>query len=177
MAKAKQTEAAGRLGGMDPYLKECVTLEPAAIDEEFARLPNDYAYWNEQYGKANQKFMHAEHYEKQVNARIYLTKREMPPPQAPKAAAGEKEKDTKEKKLTEGTIDAMVRTDLEMIAATEARIEAEAEKDYLRGVLDAMRTKREALVSLAANMRQEQKTISGGMGPERMENLTAGFNG
>lgn len=150
------------------YLKECTTLEPAAIDEEFSRLPNDYAYWNERYSEANERFLRAEHFEEQVNSRVYLTKRETP--EEPEVE-GDKKK--KEKKLTESAIDALVKTDPEMIAATSARITAEVEKDYLRGVLETMRTKRESLVSLAANMRQEQKANPN----MNMENLTGGFNG
>lgn len=176
MAKEKTTaqDGAKRLAGMDPYLKDCMTLEPSVIDEEFSRLPGDYAYWNERYTEANKSFLLAEANEKQVNARVYITIKEAE--QAAEDAEeaeddGEKKKKAKKRKaMTVDHLDALVRTNPEMVQATERRIIAEVEKDHLRGVLDAMRTKREALVSLAANMRQEQKVSPS------MKALTDGFN-
>lgn len=136
MAKLKDVE-------IDDYLKECVDLVPDLISEEFARMSADYAYWNERYADANRRELEAEWAKDKAYAAGYLRKK------VDLAASGAK--------ATEAAVDAEVKTSAEYGAAVEAHIAARAEREHLRGVLEALRTKREMLVSTGAHQRQEMQ--------------------
>lgn len=127
---------------VDDYLKSCVELNDAAISEEFSRLSADYAYWNEKYSVANRAHLKAEWEEEKLAAQLYLRFKE------PREGL---------KPPTEATVDAAVKTDPGFEARHLATLEAQAERDYLRGVLEALRTKREMAVSLGATLRQENE--------------------
>ena len=133
MAKLKDLD-------IDDYLKQCIELEPEAINEEFARMSADYAYWNERYAAANKSHLAAEWEEEKVEARLYLHFKE--------PADGKKPP-------TEAAVDAAVKLSPEYDAAHLKVLEYAAERDYLRGVLETLRTKREMLVSTGAQLRQE----------------------
>jgi hypothetical protein len=128
---------------VDDYLKECVYIEPLQMEAEFTRLPGDFAYWGERYSRASRAFLLAEREEKTVRAKQWLVLR------AKMVGEGQK--------ATEAAVDATVEADPAVQAAYLARLEAEAEKDRLRTVLESIRTKREMLVSLGATIRQEME--------------------
>jgi hypothetical protein len=136
MAKLKDVE-------ISDYLKECVDLLPELLSEEFARMSADYAYWNERYAEANRRELSAEWERDRTYAATYLRRK--------------LELEEAGKKAPEATVDAEVRTSKEYGAAVEAHIEAKAEREHLRGVLEALRTKREMLVSAGAHQRQEMQ--------------------
>lgn len=136
MARLKDVE-------IGDYLKECVDLVPELLSEEFARMSADYAYWNERYAAANRAELAAEWARDKAYAATYLRRK--------------LELEAEGKKAPEATVDAEVRTDAAYGAAVEAHIAAKAEREHLRGVLEALRTKREMLVSAGAHQRQEMQ--------------------
>lgn len=136
MAKLKDVE-------IDDYLKECVDMVPDLLSEEFARMSADYAYWNERYAAANRRELEAEWGVSKAYSATYLRK---------KLALEEAGK-----KAPEATVDAEVKADEAYGAAVQEHIDAQAEREHLKGVLEALRTKREMLVSAGAHQRQEMQ--------------------
>lgn len=132
---------------VDDYLKNCVALEPTAISEEYTRTPADIAYWNACYARAYKDFLSAKINRERVEARIHLELRE-------KAKAAP---DDKRKGPTVDDIKAAVTCHPEVVAAQEAEILAEVEKVKLFGALDAVRSKRDMVVQLGAQYREEMK--------------------
>jgi hypothetical protein len=124
-------------------LGELVQIDEMAINVEFTTIAAHFAYYNERYAEAVREYLHAERERKLQHARLSLVKREL-------LAKGDK-------KPTEGTVTASVETDEVYQAAYVREIDAEASKERLRGVLEALRTKREMLVSLGAQLRVEMQ--------------------
>lgn len=125
---------------IEKYLAECVALEPLAIQEEFVRLPGDFSYWSERYRQSLITLADAEIAYKQTKARLQRTHRER------LLANG---------KATEAMVEGAVEEDKEYAQAYRARAVAEAEKEGARLSVEAIRVKKEALVSLGATVRQE----------------------
>ena len=125
------------------YLKECVDLVPEQINEEFARMSADYAYWNEKYAEANRLELLRDWEKKKCFASLYLQKK------FDLEAAG--------KKAPHDLVESEVTTSQVFGAALEALIEAQAESVHLKGILEALRTKREMLISTGAHLRQEMQ--------------------
>ncbi len=136
MAKLKDLD-------VSQYLKDCVDMVPEQINEEFARMSADYAYWNEKYSEANRLELVREWEVSKAYASLYLQKK------FDLEAAG--------KKAPEASVDAEVKTSQVYGAAMEAHIEAQAEREHLKGILEALKTKREMLVSAGAHLRQEMQ--------------------
>jgi hypothetical protein len=128
---------------VDDYLRDCVRIEPLALEQEYVRLPADFAYWGERYSVAMRTYLQLEEDTKRTTARLWMETREK------LTAAG--------KKPTEAMIDAAMRQEEEHQKAHAALVGAEAEKERLRVVMEAIRTKREMLVSLGATIRQEKE--------------------
>lgn len=149
---------------VDDYLAECVAIEPTALEEEFVRLPADLAYWNERYSVAYKAQLRAELDRKRVEARLYLECRETLMQAAAREAepesgdtAGTKAVKRSVKAPTTDQIAAAVQRHPEMIAAQDRELDAEADSHHLRGVLDAVRSKKDALVSIGAQLRAEMQ--------------------
>ena len=132
------------------YLKDCVRIEPLALEEEFVRMPADLAYWNERYAKAVRAHLTAKIEVDRVRAttrqvmRIRLTN----PENAHLLAGG---------KITEAMLESFITSDGDVRRVEDAEIEAEAKKIRLHGIIEAIRTKRDMLISLGANMRAEMQ--------------------
>jgi hypothetical protein len=125
----------------DEFLRDCVQIEPLALEEEFIRMPADLAYWTQRYAEAQRKCMLAKLDLDETDARLTLMHRER------MLAVGDK--------ATEKIVDSAVTSDPAMHAARAAFIEAEYEKNKLNGTVDAIRTKKDMLVSLGAHIRAE----------------------
>jgi len=126
---------------IDDFLKQCIDLEPEAISEEFSRMSGDYGYWNEKYSAVNKAFLQAEWEEERTKARLYLKYKEP-------SIDGKKPP-------TEAGVEAAVVLDPAYEAAHLECLKYQAEREYLRGVLTALKTKSEMLVSAGAQLRQE----------------------
>jgi hypothetical protein len=120
---------------------KAVSVEPLLLEEEFASLPALLARYNEMYSQAYGTFLTAKATYDQVWSGAMLRYRE--------------DTDDTKKRPTVDAIKAMVDVDDDVIAAKLAVIEAEVEKVRLWGVLDALRCKKDALVSIGAHIRAE----------------------
>lgn len=128
------------------YAKACVQLEPLALEEEFVRFSGDLAYWGEQAAQAKREVGLRKMAREVVAAQLDGEARE--------ALAGDK-------KPTEANISAWVKQDPRMVAVEKELIDAEYHSDRVRGVLDAVRAKRDMLVGLGAAERitREQEPV------------------
>jgi len=126
----------------DEYLRECVAIEPLAIQEEYVRLPADLAYWNAQYANAQRAHLLAK-----VN--LDVLERELYPVIRAELEAGGR--------ATEKMIEAGIGQSEVWVEAKREVAEAEAEKGRLYGVLDAVRSKKDMLISLGAHLRIEME--------------------
>lgn len=135
--------ASDQLGDVEvtTYLRECVTIEPMALEEEFVRVPSDLAYWGARWADAQKAAALAKLQRDQVEAAIDAEHR------AEAAAAGEK--------VTEKVIASRVASDDRMRACEIELIEAEARAARARAFADAVRAKKDMVVSLGSQVRAE----------------------
>lgn len=145
MAARKQEKemAKGKLRELEveKYLAECVQIFPEALNEEFVRMPADFAYWNERYADALRTHLLAKLMYDRTESSVRIECREKLLEQ--------------NAKVTESMVEAAVAQHPEFNEAREAVIASEIEKVRLGGVLDAIRTKRDMLISLGAHARIE----------------------
>lgn len=126
---------------VEDSLYEAVQIEPLALQEEFIRTPRDLAYWNERYRNANQAFLESKIELERVEARQRIWHRERLVNEGGK--------------VTESMVDAAVAMDDELYAARMEHVKKEVEKTRVNGVLDAIRAKRDSLISIGAHVRAE----------------------
>lgn len=127
---------------VDAYLADCVQIYPEAIQEEYVRMPSDLAYWAERYAKA---------------LRVYLgSKLDLDRSRARLRVACRLDLEV-QGKVTESMVESAVDQHPEMEVARLNYIEAEVEKVRISGLLDAIRTKKDMLVSLGAHVRTEME--------------------
>jgi hypothetical protein len=129
---------------VDEYLYESVRIEPLALEEEFVRMSADLAYWNQRYAAAVREHLTSKIAIERTASHLRIIHRERLTAENPKPP-------------TESMVEAAVNTDEQMDKARAALIDAEVEKVRLAGVLDAVRTKRDMLVSLGAHVRAEMQ--------------------
>jgi hypothetical protein len=123
----------------DPAMQAC-QIDPDRMQEEFVQLSGRLAYWGRRYGEVQVDLMRAELGLKKLKKRTYLELR-----------AG------KEKGQTETMLDAQVEVDGAVQIAEELVLQRTAAKLDLQTVVDAIRTKRDMLISLGAHQRAELK--------------------
>lgn len=123
-------------------IKSATAIEPIALNEEFVRLPSDLAYWNSVYADALGDLLRAERTLEEGEARAREEHR---------AAVPEDEK------VTEKALDARVALDPRYMKLREAVDDAAVAKARASGVVDAIRAKREMVVSLGAQLRAEMQ--------------------
>lgn len=128
---------------VDAYLADSVQIYPEAIQEEYVRLPSDLAYWGQRYTDALRAFLTAKVNLDRTEARLKIACRA--------------ELEAKNSKVTESMVSAAVDQHPEMEAARLGHIATEVEKVRLGGVLDAIRAKKDMLVSLGAHVRSEME--------------------
>lgn len=124
------------------YSAECVRIEPLAIEEEYIRLPSDLAYWSAELARAIEQSALAK------NARE-LTAAEV---------AGEKREDLHAlngKAPTVAQVEEAVTTDHRYQKAKHAEITTESRRMEILGTVEAIRAKRDMLISLGAHIRAE----------------------
>lgn len=143
---------------VEDFLARCVQIEPMMLEEEFVSLPSQMAYWNERYAQANRTYLQAKIKREGTFARVRLelkAKAEMTSQEAADDKAEDKKKAAKPKGPTVDDLKAMTDQNPEVRAAVEHELMSEVEYDRLRGVMEALRAKREMLVSLGAHLRAE----------------------
>ena len=126
-------------------IQECVDIGTRQLDLEFQRVPADYAYWSEQYAEAKKSYLLAKANTKSTYARVRLETRETLTMQG--------------ERVTEARLDSEVEINAEYADARRSEILSEVEMVRLYGFLEAIKSKREMLISIGAHVRQEMKTI------------------
>ena len=127
--------------------RRVTTIDPLRISSEFSGLPSDYAFWTAKYADAVERHLAAEHDLEHTEARLSMMSREM------LALRGGK--------TTEACVRENVVLHPDYAISKMTAIEATADKEKLRGVMEALRTKREMLVSLGAHLRAEMSVSPG----------------
>lgn len=135
--------ARAALHSLEARVREAVRITPEALEEEFVRVPADLAYWSGQYSDALDAHLRAEGYEDRLEALLLIEKRQ----ELLDAGA----------KVTESQVAAAVKTDARMQAAEEGRITAEVAVARLKGVVEAIRAKRDMLIQIGATQRAEME--------------------
>jgi len=128
---------------LDKYLADCTNIYPETLEEEFVRLSADLAYWSGQAEKALRAHLRQKLEVERARARAALSLRLM----AEKTGA----------KLTESKVEDAVALDPEYMAAQNALVETECAKVKHQNILHAIGAKKEMMVSLGANIRQEKE--------------------
>jgi hypothetical protein len=131
---------------LDPDFAKCVAIEPMALQEEFSRVPSDIAYWNEVYAQAYQAWLELKLARERTWAQAYQEK------QSFLLTLGKSGRGP-----TVGEIEAEVTQSSEYLEVRSKEIAAETEKIRTGGMVDALRSKRDMLISLGAHQRAEMQ--------------------
>lgn len=132
------------------YFRESVEITPEALNEEFARIPADMAYWGERYAEATQDALRSYAARKLAHAKAFL--------QVKHYAA------TTGTKITETEATSKVEVDSAYQAAVLAEVEAESAKLLAKTRFEAISAKRDMIISLGATQRAE-------MAPQHIRNV------
>lgn len=128
---------------LEDYLRECVKIEPLAIQEEFVRIPADLAYWNSRYAQALRAHLMAK-------IDLDVTRAKLQPiVRLALQEAGAK--------VTESQVDAAIESHDSYVEHRRRVADAEVAKNELFGSLDAIRAKKDMLMSLGAHLRVEME--------------------
>lgn len=123
------------------YLEESIDINEARLNDEFIKMPAAIAYWANEHANKVADYQHAKLNKDQTYARLFTKYHAK--------LLDEKERPTEKK------VDAAIELDHEMYQAQVALLTAEREKNHVAGIMEAVRTKRDMLVSLGANYRAE----------------------
>jgi len=125
---------------------DAVNLNPENIHNELARVSADLNYFSSLLSEANLAVMSAKIDLKEVEGSTYLTTKKMA------EASG--------KKTTEANLSAVVDTADTVIRARRVLASSDSEKKRLEGIVSAISTKSQMLISLSALMRKEMESLS-----------------
>lgn len=120
-----------------------VDIDEQDLHGEFSRAAHHLAVWGVAYADAQRAFLVAKADRERTEARLRLTLRE--------------DYEASGKKATEATVDALLKTHPDYDADKMAEVDAEAESLRVRGILNAVKTKCDMLVSLGATQRAEMR--------------------
>ena len=128
----------------EEYLQDCVKIEPLCIEEEYIRLPGDMAYWNSRYSDVYRHWLEMKVARDLAHNRLLMEHREL---LLAKSTSG---------RVTAAEVESHVVQDPIYLDAKAKELVAESEKIRLYGVMEALRAKRDMLISLGAHIRQER---------------------
>lgn len=128
---------------IDQYLYESVHVRDDSIQEEYACAAPAVAYWGAQYAAAAQEALEAETRRKQTKARLFIEKK--------------KGLEALESKVTEKLIESHVDMDPAMQVAIAEEHRTEGNRLKMLAFFEAVKTKREMLISLGATQRKEME--------------------
>lgn len=138
----------------DGYLFDCVTLDEDDLQGEYTRVSADMAYWTRRAAASEEAYLAAKANVKREEASAWLAVRDKLEEEEVQRAD---EEDRKPKPAAVAVIDrhVVVHAGVHHAQATLARVARAREE--ARGVIDAIFTKREMLVSLGAHVRKEME--------------------
>jgi hypothetical protein len=126
----------------DEYLGRLLAIDPLQLNEAFTRLPAELAYATQRASEALSAHLHADLDLDRAVARLSIEWRETL-------------EDMGDKRPTEAQVKAKVESDQRYIDARVAAIEAEVALAKAKGIAEAVRAKRDMVVSLGAAVRAE----------------------
>ncbi len=126
---------------VDDYLYRCVTLDRVHLMEEFTRVSSDMAYWSRNYALAHREYLRSKLLLTRARALAYAEARALLVAQYGKA--------------TQKDIDASVASHDRVQEAEAAMVEAEFNRECLKGNVEAVRSKRDMLITVGAHIRAE----------------------
>jgi hypothetical protein len=129
----------------DDYLAQCVMINEHDINAEFVRVSADMAYWVRKAAQTERAFLLAKHKVKDCEATAYLQAREL------------LDNDPAIKRPTEALVEATASKMPAPAKAREELAELAAQREELKGYLEAIKTKRDSLISLGAMLRREMQ--------------------
>jgi len=130
---------------LSEYLNQCVTVDDVALNEEYIRLSADYAFWSSKYADSRRTHAISKLNRETVRSTLRIAHRE--------------ELAEDNNRVTESMVTSAVDIDPKWIGSKHNEIDAETDMVRLSGILEALKTKREMLISLGAHARAEMKTI------------------
>lgn len=138
MKKGTKQDDLDELDAQTEELRAAVNIDPLFLKEEFVRIPGDLAYWNSQFAKAHREFLLAKLRANEIAStqRIILRADNV-------------------RKLTVDDMNSLVDEDIDVRTARADLVEKEYERERIKGIVDAIRTKRDMVVSLGAHIRIE----------------------
>jgi hypothetical protein len=138
---------------VERYAKEAVDMAPEAMEEEYVRLPADLAYWNERYARALKVFLTTKARSKTMAALLKIEHRErlFEEFQAKKEEKGK----SGSGRVTDSMVDAALEQDERWQNMQAQLVDAEVEMVRVKGTAEAVRAKKDMLVSLGASIRAE----------------------
>lgn len=127
---------------LDPaVVSEAISIDPQALQSEYVRVPSDIGRYCGLYTDAFELYVVAKARLDDVDSDLRKEYRETPSPSG---------------KITEGYIDACVMGDARYRSQRDELVAAEVLKSRVSGIIEAIRTKRDMLISLGADVRGER---------------------
>lgn len=124
-------------------LKEDLAIRIENLNEDIARQPGLFSYYHEQFRQAEEAYKHAK-----LRAEIY------------EAALDRQVRDqalARSEKITETIVEKRIRAVPGWFEHQKEVIQADAAVNQLKGVVEALRQKKDMLVTVAANARAEMQ--------------------
>lgn len=147
----KKGKGKGR-GSSNEGFSPSYDLFPESVKEAYSRMPGEIASAAEAYAQASDAALRAKHQRDTKHAAVYLE-------------IVEESERMMEKKPPEGVLKARIYNNVDYQDACTAYHDAELAKGNAQAVMEALRTKREMLISLGAHVRQELQ-LTGTVEPE-----------
>ena len=126
---------------MDNDLKRDLNIDPLRINDEVVRQPGLFAYYVEQMVEADRKAKHMKLQLEVLEAAIDKQVRD-------RALAGRE-------KITETIVEKRIRSSDAWIEKKRQLIDLQTQAEQIRGIVEAMRQKKDMLITFATNVRQE----------------------
>lgn len=129
----------------DEFVEECVTIDDSSfvtLNQSYVSLPAYLAYWNNRYASVYRYWTERKTITEQTYAQLANYYRD--------ALQG-----MNKTRVTLAEVEHQIVLDVNYQQAKAKETMAESEKIRIYGVIDALRTKKDMLVSLGANMRLE----------------------
>ena len=140
---------------VEEYLFECVNIDRSNIQGEFARVSADMAYWGEILAGLERDLATSKSDVEHCKARLSIDMRTQLERLAASKAAG---KGKAPPRVTDSQVESKVVSHDQYRVATENQRRSDYQVKSAKGVLEAIRTKRDMLISLGAQMRAELKS-------------------
>jgi hypothetical protein len=128
------------MDGLEKYDRECISINPFDLNDEFTKLPAQVAYWNAELGNAIEDVLATKKEYDEMRARVFIFI-----------------KSDSDAKLTVADIDARVTVDVEVEDAHMALVKAEAKKARVKGMVDALHVKKDMLQMIGSKLKIEME--------------------